>query len=361
MIAILLWPAAGVAADEPEDVVIRRDGLEPLRGQIVFIDDAGVTIRTDRGLAASQIVPWDRVRDVQTASPHARLDERLAMAENLWRARSRLERGDMTLAEPIFERLFEDFGGRTNETALIIAEGLLRCRLHRLANDLAVIPALEVIRLHRAKVATDRYRMMPPVYDDELELCPALPPAWMDSPRLARLDTDLDQYDPQGDEVVAALAALYQHAIRIMHKVDSEAGRIFDDIRHARQHQGVRLVRDLITLVDPAAEGTERRRAAEARLTRQTGGDRPWVEAWQQYFVGLALIRAEGAGRNERGMATLAYLPVHLAQSQPYLAGLAMHRIIMHLESRGRAEPAASIREELVRLFPHHPAVGEAR
>jgi hypothetical protein len=50
-------------------------------------------------------------------------------------------------------------------------------------------------------------------------------------------------------------SALYQQAMRIMHNVDSEAGRIFDDIRHARQHQGVRLLRDLVTLIDPDAEG----------------------------------------------------------------------------------------------------------
>jgi hypothetical protein len=44
------------------------------------------------------------------------------------------------------------------------------------------------------------------------------------------------------------------------------------------------------------------------------------------FRAALALNPREGDGRNERGMATLAYLPVHLTQSQPYLAGLAMHR-----------------------------------
>jgi hypothetical protein len=343
-----------------DDVVIRRDGLEPLRGRIIVIDDAGVTIRAD-DLSPSRLVPWDRVRDVQAASSYPRLDERLAMAEELWRARSRLERGDAALAESIFERLFDQSRGRTNETALIIADGLLRCRLNRMANDLAVIPTLEVIRLRRAGVETDRYRMKPAVYDGEYQLCPAVPSVWMDSPRLARLESDLERYDAQGDEVVAAMAALYQQALRIMHDVESEPGRIFDEIRHARQHPGVRLMRDLVTLIDPDAEGADRRRSAESRLARLSDHDRPWIEAWHRYFSGLSLVSSDGDGRNERGIATLAHLPVHFTQSQPYLAGLAMHRIIMHLESSGRTEPAASIREELVRLLPLHPAVADCR
>jgi hypothetical protein len=101
--------AAANADDQSEyedDVVIRRDGLEPLRGRIIVIDDAGVTIRAD-DLSPSRLVPWDRVRDVQSSSSHPRLDERLAMADELWRARSRLERGDAALAEPLFERLFD--------------------------------------------------------------------------------------------------------------------------------------------------------------------------------------------------------------------------------------------------------------
>lgn len=363
VLAPLAWPGAGAvgAQEVDEDVVVRRDGLEPIRGQIVVIDEQGVTIRGDGGMAASQLVTWDRVRNVQTRRHEPSLSGRLTMAEDLWRARSRLERGDAALAEPIFERLFNDYRGSTNEIALIVAEGLLRCRLNRLANELAVIPALEVIRLRRAEVGTDRYRMMPPVYDGELALCPALPPTWTDSRRLVRLENDLERYDARGDEVVAAYAALYQHALRIMHDVDREPGRIIDDIRNVRQHPGVQLMRDLITLVDPAADGADRRRAAESRLARRTDDEKPWIEAWHRYFAGLSLIHAEGDGRNELGVATLAHLPVHFARSQPYLAGLAMHRIIMHLESGGRIESAESIREEFLRQFPQHPAARDTR
>lgn len=349
--------AASAQPDEnDDDVVVRRGALEPIRGTIILVNDAGVTIRSSDSIGASHLVTWDRVRDVRMRTPDPALDERLVMAEDIWRARSRLERGDAALAEPIFERLFNEHLGRTDETALIVAEGLLRCRLYRLANDLAVIPALEVIRLRRADVRTDRYRMMQPVYDEMFELCPLLPPVWLDSSRLVRLESDLERYEAHGDEVVAAFASLYQHALRVMHDVDGEPGRIVDEIRPARQHAGVRLMRDLITLIDPAADGTDRRRAAESRLMRQVDEEQPWIEAWLHYFEGLALIDAEGAGRNERGIASLAHLPARFAQSQTYLAGLAMHRMIMHLEANGRADAAASMREELARRFPQHPA-----
>lgn len=359
-LAAILVTAGPVRADEPEyDLVVRRGTLESIRGTIMLVDDAGVTIRSTNGMGASHLVAWDRVRDVRMQTPDPKLDERLATADDIWRARSRLERGDTALAEPLFERLFNQYRGRTNETSLIIAEGLLRCRLDRLANDLAVIPALEVIRLRRAEVETDRYDMMPAMYDTAYELCPLVPGAWMDSSRLARLERDLQQYDAIGDAVVSAYVSLYLHAVRLMHNVDREPGRIADEIRPARQHRGVQFVRDLMTLIDPAADGTGRRRAAESRLHRQIGQNQPWAEAWLRYFEGLALLRAEGTGRNQRGMASLAHLPARFARSQTYLAGLAMHHMIMQLESNGHAEKAASLREEMSRRFPRHPAARE--
>jgi len=72
--------------------------------------------------------------------------------------------------------------------------------------------------------------------------------------------------------------------------------------------------------------------------------------------LSLIVVR-ESTLDSERGLAMLAHLPVYHAHSQPYLAGLAMHRMILHLESQGRIQSAASLREELARLVPRHPAV----
>jgi hypothetical protein len=354
--------------DRPSDVVIRRDGLEPLVGQIISVEDAGVTIRTlpaGGRVGTSQLLPWDRVREVRQRLPHPNLEEYLAMAEQLWRARSRLERNDAALAEGLFEQLFERFRGQAHETALIVAEGLLRCRLERGANELAVLPALEVVRLRRAGLETDRFRMLVPIFDADYDLCPTLPPAWMDvrttqtstmnssggSHLLIRLDRELARYEAHDDEVVAAIAVLYQHALRNLHDVGQESGRVPADVRAAQRHAGVRLLRDIVTLTEREAAASDRRRAAETRLQRQIDDGHPWIEAWVRYFEGVSLLAGDEAD-GDRGVAVLAHLPARFDRSQPYLTNLALQRMAAHLEARGRTEQAASMRAELARRFP---------
>ena len=148
---LLARPGAG-------DMVERRGSEPALEGEITIINEAGVTIRSSLG--AVHVVPWDRVRRVEGKVEDPTLDEKMAIAVDLWRSRSRVERGDTTLAEPLLERLFERYRGQTHETALVVAEGLLRCRLARADHALAVVPALEVARLRRAQITTDTYSVL---------------------------------------------------------------------------------------------------------------------------------------------------------------------------------------------------------
>jgi hypothetical protein len=194
------------------DVVERRGDEPSLQGTVVSLDGAGVKMRTASG--ALHAVPWDRVREVQCDPVlAAELKTWMPVAEDLWRARSRLQRRDTTMAEPLLERLFERYRGQTHETALVVAEGLLRCRLARADHGLAVIPALETARLRRAGITTDSYAGLSQVFDETHALCPLLAPVWVDSPFLHALERDLGVYDAQGDAVVTALAQLYRKAV----------------------------------------------------------------------------------------------------------------------------------------------------
>ena len=180
---IALYFVLVIAASARADLVERRGSEPPVEGKITRIDDAGVTVRSDLG--AFHFVPWDRVRHVEAKEQDPLLARRMETATRLWRARSRVERHDTTLAEPILERLFERYHGQTHETALVVAEGLLRCRLAPGDHVRAVLPALETARLRRADVTTDSYANLTAVIDESTSLCPLLAPAWLPSPLLA--------------------------------------------------------------------------------------------------------------------------------------------------------------------------------
>jgi hypothetical protein len=78
------------------------------------------------------VISWDRVRAVQSAS-HAVIAAGFAeRAEQLWRARTRVERGDFASAEPLLDALASGGAeGFTGPSAALVHESLLRCRLHR--------------------------------------------------------------------------------------------------------------------------------------------------------------------------------------------------------------------------------------
>ncbi len=330
---------------------VERRGREPaLTGQVTAIDDAGVTVRSDLG--AVHVVPWDRVRRVETAATtEPRLDERLAAATDLWRARSRVERGDTALAEPKLERLFESLRGRTHETALVVAEGLLRCRLARADHVLAVVPALEVARLRRAKVTTSSYALLDPVYDEETALCPGLPPAWRQTDRLEALAHDLATYDAQDDRVIAALAGLYRTAVTQALGRPGEQG----SAEAPPGHPGV----ELMELLVACGGSPDAQAGARTQLARRLPALPGWREAWARYFLGRSLLASGTRREREEGLLHLIHVPARFERTQPYLGALALADAASALDRDGDAEAAGRIRGVLERTYPYLAAQGD--
>ncbi len=344
VLAILASSARG-------DLIVLRGSAAAIQGAITGVDDAGITLRGGSG--ESRLVPWDRVRRVVGEPPgkwEAAVGGWMSMAVELWRARSRVERNDTPLAEPLLERLFERYRGRSHETALVVAEGLLRCRLARFDHALAVIPALEVARLRRAGVRTDSYSMLPAVMDAQRALCTALAPAWLSTGLLASLEHDLAGYDDRGDEVVAALANLYRRAVR--QTLGSATTVANEPAPDPGDHPGVALVE---LLVDCTAQEADRRRTARESLTRMVPRLPEWAEAWARFHIGLSLVGEPGIGRRQRGMVSLIHLPARFARSLPYLAGLALGHAAEALAEAGQSDAAATLRIQLQKDFPDHP------
>ena len=340
-LSTLVLVATTVAAG---DVVERRSADPPLEGRVTLIDDAGVTVKSLLG--AVHFVPWDRVRSVQTESIDMTLPARMQTAVDLWRARSRVERHDTTLAESLFARLFEQYRGKTHETALVVAEGLLRCRSARSDQVMAVIPALEVARLRRAGITTEAYSTLDPVLDSTYALCTVLPPVWLQTPRLDSLGHDLDGYDPKGDEVVGALANAYRQAVR------QTLGRPIEPADRGPDHPGVELLRRLIACNSQSAD---ERSAAREQLRRAIPSMPAWAEAWCRYQIGVSLLAETGLGRRQTGAVSLVHLPARFSRTQHFLAGLALAELIRTMHLDGDEGSADRLRNELGRSYPNHP------
>ncbi|MCP3905435.1 MAG: hypothetical protein GY715_17560 [Planctomycetes bacterium] len=328
---------AGVAA---AGTVERRGALEPLHGKVSVSDDG---VMVDRSF-----VPWDRVRRVETDGPEPALDRRLATAADLWRARSRVERGDFRLAEPLLERLFESTRGQSGVTRLVVAEGLLRCRLDRGANAAAVIPALETARLRRAGVRTVSYEGLRPVIDEATALCPQLAPAWIQSRALVKLERDLDGFDAAGDVILRRISECYHDAAR--HQLGQPPAT--REAPEATDHPGLALLRNVL---DASAASSERREAVRKRLRRAIADDGGWREGWCRFALGVSLLHETGTGRRHRGLVELSHLPARFAGQLPYLAGLAVAWVEAVSRADGDTLTVAAMQQELARRFPNHP------
>jgi hypothetical protein len=342
------------------DVVERRGTAPVIEGKVVKIDDAGVTVRSPLG--AVHFVAWDRVRRVDADREWRELQDNWETAVDLWRARSRVERNDTTLAEPLLERLFERYRGRTHETALVVAEGLLRCRIARADHVLAVVPALEVARLRRAGVTTEVYAGLVPVFDPDYGLCTVLAPVWLPSPLLDSLAPELEAYGNEvearedADEIVPALARLYRQAV-LQALGRPGADQVPEPLP---EHPGVELLEELNAC---AAAGVHAQRYARERLARLIPSLPGWAEAWARFHVGRSLAAEDDVARKQEGAVSLVHVPARFGHSQTFLAGLALAHASRALAEAGAAGDAADLLAELGKSYPRHPlhSIGVSR
>ncbi|MFZ9880436.1 MAG: hypothetical protein ACO3QC_03435 [Phycisphaerales bacterium] len=131
-------------------------------------------VRGDAGGAAERVVPWDMVRAVDgsvASAAGADLPTMLEVATELWRARTRVERGDMELARPLFRAQWPRFARAEGPTAALVAEGALRCAVAAGELDAALEPWLECLR-HRAAGEATRFPTLDPALDPETGLLP---------------------------------------------------------------------------------------------------------------------------------------------------------------------------------------------
>lgn len=344
-----------------------RGPLPSPSGVVTGVGPEGVTV--SREGAAPAVIGWDRVLSLGGEFAGA-AEPFLGPGELLWRARTRLGRGDTVAAEPLFEELFAAGAPRRGPTAGVVAEGLLRCRLRRGALTAAVPAWLALLRASGTESGdggggSPRSRQsdwsrdagLPPILDTDTALLPSLPPIWLPWPAVesyARAGTAGEGdglSGEQDDRRAGALDALYLHAARF------EAGIASTLPVPTTGDAGVALVAEIVA----ARTGSpDERSAARSSLRARLDGSVPppgWVRAWCRTGVGISLLREESADDRRLGVIELLQVPAEFEELHPYLAGLALAHSVVALERMGDIASASILRAELFDRYPDHPGL----
>lgn len=362
---LLLTAIATLGLPEP---VILRGSDPPLAGQVLDISDQGVLVELppagDRTTPQRVLVGWDRVARLPAAH-QAQAAPFAPIADAAWRARSRLERGDAVAAEPLFEQLFHDYAWRQGPTSALVAEGLLRCRLRRGAQVMAVEPWLSLLAAQTTPVASAPRVLgadwasrsdLDPILDAETGLVPGLPPIWLDWPGLASLTDPAVVPLPATGIADAARSTAAQLAQWYHAAAAFEVGRPvpLPELSDTAP-PSVRFVADIVTA---RAADLPRRAAARDRLIQRLALNLPpWQEAWCRAAIGRSFLREADPDLRVRGILELLHLPARFDQVHPYLAGLALAESVVALERAGDHHAAATLHAELVIRYQGHPAL----
>lgn len=307
----------------------------------------------------TMVIPWDRVRSIEGTADAAKYT---AIAEDAWRARTRVERADFISAEPVFERLFAQYKTQKGATTAVIAEGLLRCRLRRGAHILAIEPWLAMLRtsatprtpvLHEAWAAEAG---LPAVVDATTGLIPALPPIWLS---WKAVDSYAKSAEPgvtakptTADTRADTLAQIYFQAARY------EAGLPATLPELATNDPGVSIAWQVVQ----SRIGTPEQREAARKLLRDrlrptaAAGPTPaWLEAWCHSAIGRSLIREDSPEQKQAGVIELLNIPTRFSRAHPYLSGLALAEASATLRALGDTNGADVLARELAASYPSHP------
>lgn len=133
--------------DELDEVRLHwRDGRSAERGVLLSIGPDGLQWRRGDGTVAG--ARWSSLREVDGLGAEHR--DLLEDGGLLWRATSRLERGEIDLAAPIFERLADRWSGEVSRRHRAALAGLVRCRARTGRPADAAIAALRLLELDAA-------------------------------------------------------------------------------------------------------------------------------------------------------------------------------------------------------------------
>lgn len=352
--------ALALCSRAPADIVLR--GGRVLDDRVVGIGPQGVESEPRLSPGTTRTIPWDMVREVDEAyaeqtAPFA------ADAQRAWRARARLERGDIDLAEPLLADLFSRHRGGDGPFTLRIALGLLRCRCARADQGGAVEAWLDALAQQGRDAGIPVSPADPAPYseliDAETGLCPALPPVWANRDAALAFVGGGARVGDAWSDPVRELARLYARAAALDAGAPVNPEPRIDIAPDSSEPgaKGIALVRAIVRSREPDASA---RLSARERLLSGLAGDADtWKEAWRRAALGRSLLMESDAAARAEGLVHLLHVRARFSESQPLLAGLAVVEAATELSRRGGDDAKAGTRllNELKASEPLHPAL----
>jgi len=361
----LLALSAHASARQAAQSLRLWNGAEPPAGAVAEVGEQGVRIVGSDG--ASVTLDWSVVREVagRQAAPFEALRE---TAERVWRAQSRLARGDHVNAEPLFEALFERYHASSGPTSSVVARGLLACRLRSGAGARAIAPWIGVLRAEGFSPEGAGGRTPADLVDPQTGLAPDLPPIWLATDEAAWLGRTGVRPDPAETvepgmlrSRLRALEGLYTLAARFEAR-PGEADAVRRDLDElvsgldprTLREPGVQLVFEIVVSRVGAPEA---RASARASLQSRVGADAApgWREAWIRVAIGRSLLAEDDAETRRRGIVQLLHVPARLADAPPSLAAIALAEAAVGCKRLGDTDAAEVLRRELLDRYPALP------
>ena len=329
--------ACATATDADQGTVRRHGTASAVTGDVRVLGPAGVEVRVEGSDRAVQVA-WSEVRDVEGAALGANARVWRDAGDALWRARTRIQRGDWELAAEPLAAAWKAWAvsppcADGALAAAAQAEWMLR---NGRAAD-AVSPAFAVVRDLRAGVQPSGGWVVPArVAEAGSALPPALPPAVVPAADAERVVRDLRALDLSADPGLRAVVDAYAAALPGQPSVDA-AAPLPDLKKDAAARHAAQALLDLRSAGGADAAAGDALRAALARDRRALPA---WFEAWARLAVGGVLARSADAGLRDRGLALLASLAASPEPARPWIADRARAQLTQALESAGDASGA---------------------
>lgn len=328
-----------------------RAGCDPGAGvTVIGLEPRGVLVRTPA--AGERVIPLDCVADVR--GPMRDQWAHLAQeAEQAWRGRARLERGDFAGAEDLLEPLYLRHAAESGPFAARLARAVMSCRLARGALTQAVHPMLGVAggeTVAAPRVPTGPGELDPDLlYDDAWGLSPLLAPVFVRLPAVQALAHGPWPSASGMSGRGAALAAIYEAAAKHETGLPVALGARPDF------DAGAALAYDVVAARLGSPEQVAAARAALRERLSQPAPD--WVSVWCRTALGRSMIADADTDTRWLGVAELLRVPAISERSQPYLTGVCLAQAAVTLDELGDARGAATLAREFEGRFPGHPVL----
>jgi hypothetical protein len=316
VIAAVLAVASGALGP----VVLRGEtGADPR--VILRMDERGVDVQDEAGVV---LIPWERVKAV-VGEEAVGARAFLSIGDAAWRSRARLERGDVELATPLLEELFDRLRNVQSGTALYAAAGLVRARVETGELVAAVEPMLIASRLRADEFELGEAESSLLRFDAEWGLFVDLPPFFEEAEARALVSDWPEDID-------VPLAEMYRAAAL------GEAGMV------EAESEGEMLVAEMVGAMasGDAAPRESARGALRGRLDKAMGS---WREAWIRGALGRSLLKEGDAAERDRGLIELLQVAARFSDSLPGVSAGSLRRVIAEAREAG----GSAILEERLR------------